>query len=80
MRKTVITCNVCKDEIPIVKKKDIFGIEREFYRFGQLELGDSFNIDTTRLGIDLCEKCAGKISLEMQEAKFKILLNAGCLK
>ena len=31
MRIEKIICDCCGDEIPKVKKKDIFGIEREYY-------------------------------------------------
>lgn len=34
MKIEKIICDCCGEEIPTVKKKDIFGIEREYYRFG----------------------------------------------
>lgn len=71
MRIQKIICDYCGEEIPTVKKNDLFGIEREFYRLGKLSFGDPFNDINphTILGIDLCEKCAGNISFKMCEAK-----------
>lgn len=42
MRIEKIICDCCGEEIPKVKKKDIFGIEREFYRFGKLNYRKPF--------------------------------------
>ena len=57
-----------------VKKKDSFGIEREYYRFGKLNFGKLFNdIGCHYFGIDLCEKCAGNISLEMLKTRMELL-------
>lgn len=73
MRVEKIICDRCKEEIPVVKKKDIFGIEREVYRFGTLNyLG--YPIDCRDFGMDLCERCAGNINLEMERTKQKILM------
>lgn len=76
MRVEKIICDYCGEEIPKVKKKDIFGIEREYYRLGKLNYGGYpfENIDCNILGMDLCERCAGNISLEMQRVKMEILL------
>ena len=76
VEKVICICDCCKEEIPKVKKKDIFGIEREYYRLGKLNYGcyPFENIDCNILGIDLCEKCAGNISLEIQRARMEILL------
>ena len=38
MEVTKIICDCCGEEIPKVKKKDIFGIEREYYRMGKMKL------------------------------------------
>lgn len=71
MRIQKIICDYCGEEIPTVKKKDLFGTEREFYRLGKLSFGNPFNDINphTILGIDLCERCAGNISFKMCEAR-----------
>lgn len=74
MKIETIICDFCKQEIPTVKKKDIFGIEREYYRFGKLSYGYPFtDINCHNLGIDLCEKCAGKISAQMYKTRMKLI-------
>lgn len=73
MRVEKVICDCCKEEIPMVKKKDIFGIEREYYRLGTLNYFGS-PMDCRILGVDLCERCAGNINLEMQRIKTEILL------
>lgn len=76
MRIEKIICDCCGDEIPKVKKKDIFGIEREYYRMGKLNYGEPFtDINCNNLGLDLCEKCAGKISLSMYNKRIELILN-----
>lgn len=78
MKVETIICDCCGEEIPKAKKKDIFGIEREFYRFGKLNYGYPFqDINSRNLGLDLCEKCAGDISLEMQQSRTELLLRYG---
>lgn len=73
MRIEKIICDCCKEEIPKVKKKDIFGIEREFYRFGKLDFEYPFDdVNCHSLGWDLCEKCAGDISLEMCKKRMEL--------
>ena len=74
MEVTKIICDCCGEEIPTVKKKDIFGIEREYYRFGKLNYGEPFtDINCRNLGLDLCERCAGKISLEMYKRRMELI-------
>lgn len=69
-----IICDCCGEEIPKVKKKDVFGIEREYYRMGKLNYGEPFtDINCQNLGLDLCERCAGKISLEMYKTRMEML-------
>lgn len=66
MRIQMIKCDICGNEIPKIKKKDLFGIEREYYDAGCLDFGEPFtNIDPTILGIDLCKSCAEKYSERM---------------
>lgn len=77
MKIEKIICDCCGEEIPKVRKKDIFGIEREYYRLGNLDYGYPFkDINCRTLGLDLCERCAGNISLEMHEARTALLLEA----
>lgn len=74
MKVEMIICDHCKEEIPKIKKKDSFGIEREYHRFGKLNFGKPFDdIDCHYFGIDLCEKCAGNISLEMLKTRMELL-------
>ena len=74
MRIEKIICDCCGEEIPKIKKKDVFGIEREYYRFGKLNYGDPFtDINCHNLGLDLCERCAGNISLEMYKTRMELL-------
>ena len=54
MRIEAIICDCCNEEIPKVKKKDIFGIEREYYRLGKLNYGHPFNdINCRTIGLHL---------------------------
>lgn len=78
MKIRTIICDCCNEEIPKAKKKDIFGIEREYYRLGKLNYGYPFkDINCRTLGLDLCERCAGNISLEMQKERTNLILSAG---
>lgn len=36
-RKEIYVCDCCGKEIPVIKKKDIFGTEREYLQSGHLE-------------------------------------------
>ncbi len=75
MKIETIICDCCNEEIPKVKKKDFFGIEREYYRLGKLDYSHPFkDINCRTLGLHLCERCAGDISLQMHEARTKLLL------
>ena len=77
MRVEVIFCDCCEKPIPKVRKKDIFGREIEFYKFGKINYGCSAfsNVDCRSLGIDLCEDCADKINLMIQQKKIELLTN-----
>lgn len=77
MRVQVIFCDCCEKPIPKIIKKDIFGNTKEFYQFGKLNYGCSaFNdIDCRTLGIDICESCADKINLMVQQKKIELLTN-----
>lgn len=75
MKESLIICDCCNEEIPKVKKKDFFGIEREYYRLGKLDYGYPFkDINCRTFGLHLCERCAGDINLQMQEERTKLLL------
>lgn len=83
MKIETIICDLCNEEIPKVKKKDIFGIEREYYRLGKLDYGHPFkDINCQVLGLHLCEQCAGNISLQMQNARMELIMEhvAGSLR
>ena len=77
MRVQVIFCDCCNKPIPKVKKKDIFGEEKEVYQFGKLDYGCSAfsDIDCRTLGIDLCKGCADKINLVAQHKRMELLTN-----
>lgn len=76
MKIEKIICDYCGEEIPKVKKKDIFGIGREYYRMGKLNYGEPFtDINCQNFGLDLCERCAGRISLEMERTRNELLIN-----
>ena len=78
MKIETIICDCCGEEIPKVKKKDIFGTEREYCRIGKLNYGYPFkNINSRNLGLDLCERCAGDISLQMQQTRMELILKHG---
>lgn len=70
MRVEKIICDYCGKEIPKVKK-DVFGIEKEFYKFGTLKYMYPFEVDCYMLGMDLCERCAESINLSMYEMRMK---------
>ena len=76
MKIEVIICDCCKEEIPKVKKKDMFGIEIEYYKFGKLNYGYPFtDINCHNLGLDLCERCSESINLEMCRIRIGLINN-----
>lgn len=78
MKVETIICDCCGEEIPKVKKKNIFGIETEYYKLGKLDYGYPFkDINCHTLGLDLCERCAGNISLEIQKERTNLIINRG---
>lgn len=78
MKIEKIICDCCNEEIPKAKKKDIFGIEREYYRLGKLDYGYPFkDINCRTLRLDLCERCAGEISLQIHEERTKLIMEYG---
>ena len=81
MKVEKIICDCCGEEIPKAKKKDVFGIEREYYRMGKLNYGEPFtDINCQNLGLDLCERCAGNISLEMYRRRMELINSIQMMK
>ncbi|MCX4355876.1 MAG: hypothetical protein OSJ43_06580 [Oscillospiraceae bacterium] len=78
MEITSVICDRCGEDIPKVEKTDFFGIKRKYYRFGKISFGEPFNnIDPYYLlGIDLCEKCAAAISMEIMQWRTEALVEA----
>lgn len=72
-RREIYVCNCCGKEIPVIKKKDVFGIEREYLQSGNLKSIGSPGERLHMLGIDLCKNCAHKIDMEIMEWKMKVL-------
>lgn len=64
-------CDCCGKEIPVIKKTDVFGIEREYLQSGKVESIRSSNL--SMFGVDLCKDCSHKIDMEIMESKLKIL-------
>ena len=63
-------CDHCGREIPVIKKKDILGIEREYLQSGELRCGIK---NLSMFGIDLCKDCVHEIDMEIMEWKMDIL-------
>lgn len=81
MKVEKVICDCCGEEIPKAKKKDVFGIEREYYRMGKLNYGEPFtDINCQNLGLDLCERCAGNISLEMYRRRMELINSIQMMK
>lgn len=73
-RREIYVCDYCGKEIPVIKKRDILGIEREYLQSGRLEAVHSLGTNLSMFGIDLCKDCAHKIDMEIMEWKMKILI------
>lgn len=69
-RRVIYVCECCGKEIPVVKKKDILGIEREYLQSGHLK---ALHSNLSVVGVDLCKDCAHKIDIEIMEWKMKVL-------
>lgn len=69
-------CDCCENEIPMIKKKDMFGIEREFVQTGEIK---SLKTNMSQFGIDLCKECAHKIDVDILEFKSHVLNQLGYL-
>ena len=72
-RREIYVCDCCGKEIPVVKKKDILGIEREYLQSGHLEALHSLGINLSMLGVDLCKDYAQKIDMAIMELKLSTL-------
>jgi len=69
-----LLCDGCGMEIPIKKKRDSLGIEREYINTGKVVCLPVFNnYDMGRIGIHLCESCACKLSVALMEGKMQML-------
>lgn len=71
--KIVYTCDNCGKEIPVVKRKDIFGREREYLQSGYLKSMGSPGEQLSMMGVDLCKDCAHKIDMEIMKWKMEVL-------
>lgn len=63
-------CDCCGKEIPVVKRKDCFGIERKYLQSGKLK---SINSNPSMFGIDFCKDCAHEIDMAMMKWKLEVL-------
>lgn len=72
-RREIYECDCCGKEIPIIKNKDILGIERQYLQSGHLEALHSMGKNLRMLGVDFCKDCAHKIDIEIMEWKMEIL-------
>ena len=74
MRIEKIFCDRCGKEIPKVTEMNMLGHEVERYRLGMLDFGFPFHdIDLSRYGTDVCEKCAFEVSILMRDQKAKMI-------
>lgn len=67
-------CDCCGREIPVVKKKDILGIEREYVQSGRLESLHSIGVNLSMFGMDFCKDCAHRVDMEIMQWKMNVLL------
>ena len=72
-RKEIYVCDRCGKEIPVIKKKDIFGIEREYLQSGKLNAIHALGNNLSLFGVDFCKDCAHEIDMEIMEWKMSIL-------
>lgn len=66
-------CDCCGKEIPVIKKKDALGIEREYLQSGKIQSIQAPNNNLSIFGVDLCKDCAHKIDMEIMQMKINIL-------
>ena len=72
-RKEIYVCDRCGKEIPVIKRKDIFGIEREYLQSGKLNAIHALGNNLSLFGVDFCKDCAHEIDMEIMEWKMSIL-------
>ena len=66
-------CDCCGKEIPVIKKKDALGIERQYLQSGEIMSMHLPHNNLRILGIDVCKDCAHKIDMEVMQWKMDIL-------
>lgn len=69
MIKTIICCDACGKELPILKK-EVCGIEVEY-----VEVGVPKELSTSRSNCHLCRACASKIDYELLKFKTELIVN-----
>ena len=74
MLKTIMLCDICKEEIPTYEKEILPGIKKRFYKIGKSKYM-SHLADT--LNVHLCEKCAVRLDVYMLEWKMEIFNKYG---
>lgn len=72
-RVVKVICDSCGKEIPVIKKKDIFGIEREYIQSGKLESLNFTDNNPSKFGVDFCKDCAHAIDMKVMKWKLEIL-------
>ena len=72
-RREIYVCDCCGKEIPVIKKRDVLGIEREYLQSGHLEALHSVGKNLSMFGVDFCKDCAHKIDMEIMEWKMSVL-------
>lgn len=72
-RREIYVCDCCGKEIPVVKRIDILGVEREYLQSGHLEALHSVGKNLSMFGVDFCKDCAHKIDMEIMEWKMSVL-------
>lgn len=70
MLKTILICDKCGEEIPTYEKEVLKGVKRRFYKTGKSKYLPHME-DT--LHIDLCERCAVLVDVEILEWKICVL-------
>ena len=66
-------CDNCGKEIPVIKRKDMFGIEREYLQSGELKSIHLLHNNLSLFGVDFCKDCAHKIDMEIMQWKMDLL-------
>lgn len=72
MLKTIMLCDMCKEEIPAYEKEILPGIKKKIYKIGKSKYMPHL---TNTLNVHLCEKCAPKLDVEILEWKMSVLEN-----